>query len=145
VRLFGQFAQRLDAERRVSLPRAFRTAIGESELERGLMLARGLDGCIWLFTMAAWDAVVAELGQRVFASPEARMLERLFIGGAVEVSVDRLGRIPLPEGLCARAGIAGEALLIGAATRVEIWDPARWRALEEEALGRYEELAERLA
>ncbi|HPD13887.1 MAG TPA: division/cell wall cluster transcriptional repressor MraZ [Planctomycetota bacterium] len=145
MRFFGQFAQRLDAERRVMLPKAFRAAIGESDLERGLMLARGLDGCIWLFTMGAWEAAVAELGQRVFASTEARMLERLFLGGAVAVSVDRLGRIPLPEGLCARAGITGEVLLIGAATRVEIWDPARWRALENEALGRYEELAERLA
>lgn len=145
MRLFGQFAQRLDAQRRVVLPEAFRAAMGDAEMAKGLMVTRGLDGCIWVFTLSGWDAAVAELGQRVFAGPQARMFERLFVGGAVRVSVDKLGRIPLPEGLCARAGIAGEALLIGAATRVEIWAPARWKALEAEAAARYEELAERVA
>ena len=139
---FGLCTQRLDATRRVMVPKAFRSAIGDDELCKGLVLTRGLDGCIWLFAREHWLAAVAELGARLFGSAEARMLERLFVGGAAEVTVDKSGRIPLPDHLCDRAGIGAQALFVGAARRIEIWNPERWRALEDEAARRYEELAE---
>ncbi len=139
---FGQYAARLDAQHRAALPRALRDAIGDAELRRGLVLTRGLDGCLWLFPASSWAATAAEVSSGLFRTAEARMLERLFFGGAVEVMPDAAGRIALPEALRERAGINGPVLFVGAAGRIEIWDPARWQALEAAAAGRYEELAE---
>jgi len=145
VQLFGQFAQQFDAKHRLTLPPALRRAIGEAELKAGLILTRGLDGCLWAFPASGWGAATAELCRSTFGSRDARTLERLFLGGAVQVPVDRQGRLEVPDALRERAGINGEVLLVGVGARIELWAPARWQAVESEAGDRYEELAEATA
>lgn len=144
VRFFGQFSHRLDARQRLALPPRLRAAIGEAELKRGLILTRGFDGCIWLFPQTAWEAAVGDLCRSCFSGQDARMFERLFVGGAVEVRVDRQGRIELPAGLRERAGIDGEALFVGIGARIEIWGKARWQAMQVQAEPRLEEIGEAL-
>ncbi|HUT31844.1 MAG TPA: hypothetical protein VNE39_00055 [Planctomycetota bacterium] len=139
---FGQYTQRLDGAHRVALPQAFRRAMGAAELKKGLVLTRGFDGCIWAFPQGGWQAAVGEICRSCFAGLDARMLERLFVGGAVQVAVDAQGRFQLPELLGGRAGVNGQVLLIGVGARIELWAPARWQAIEGEAAGRYEELAD---
>ncbi len=68
------------------------------------------------------------------------MLERLFLGSAVQAAVDRQGRVELPEALRKLAGINGQVLIVGVGARIELWAPARWQGIEAEAAGRYEEL-----
>lgn len=142
VQFFGQYRQRLDARHRVILPQSFRDAIGEAELRKGLVLTRGFDRCLYLFPACTWKAIAAEFSSVLFKGLDARMLERLFVGEAVDLRADKLSRISLPGRFCEQAGVSGEVLFVGAAARMEIWDPARWDALEKPALERYEELAE---
>jgi len=140
--LMGQYHQALDARGRVLLPDSFRKAIGATELRKGLVATRGFDRCVYLFPARAWEAVVEGFSPLLLKGRDARRLERLFLGEAEELAVDRLGRIALPDRLRARAGLGGQALFIGAAARIEIWHPARWAGLEGSMRERYEELAE---
>jgi MraZ protein len=142
VRFFGQFLQRVDAKHRVAVPASFRQAIGEAQLRKGLVLTRGFDRCLYLFPAGAWDLVTGEFASVLFKGRDARMLERLFLGEAVELAADPAGRIVLPGPLRAMAGLGERALFLGASSRIEIWEPARWQALEKPAIERYEELAE---
>lgn len=145
MRFFGQFPGQLDAKRRLTVPQAFRNSIGDSELRKGLVVTRGFDHCLWLFPASGWDTAAAELCRSVFSGADARMLERLFLGGAVEVSVDSQGRIELPPPLAERAGISDGAVFVGAGSRIEIWDAARWHSVQAEADSRFEELGEAFA
>lgn len=140
MQLSGQFSQSLDAKHRLALPPALRRAIGDAELKAGLVLTRGLDGCLWALPASGWRAATAELCRSTFGSRDARMLERLFLGSAVQAAVDRQGRVELPEALRKLAGINGQVLIVGVGARIELWAPARWQGIEAEAAGRYEEL-----
>ncbi len=142
MQFFGQFSQRLDTKHRAAVPKPFRGVVGEAELKRGLILTRGLDGCLWLFPSVGWEAAVGEVCRSVFSSADARKFERLFVGTAVPLSVDRQGRIELPAPLRERAGINGEVVWLGVGTRIELWAAARWQQAEADAAARYEELAE---
>lgn len=142
VRFLGRFTQQLDPKHRAILPQAFRAAIGEAELRRGLVITRGLDGCLWLFPWAGWHAVVRRLCTSAFAGREARMFQRLFIGEAARVDVDKSGRIEIPAHLRERAGINCEVVWLGVGSRMELWAPERWQEVGAAALSHYEELAE---
>jgi MraZ protein len=71
------------------------------------------------------------------------MFERLLLSSAVEVGVDKGGRMPLPDPLAAWAGLEEEAVVLGASGRIEVWSPARWQVLRDSVDGQFEELAER--
>ena len=141
---FGQQCQKLDAKRRVVVPRKFREQIGESELRAGLFVTIGFDGCLFLFPRSLWEEVMGEFSSVHFTRFNARMVQRLFFSEVEEVVPDRLGRILLPERLLEHAGVEDEVLFIGASNRVELWSPKRWSALKEAHQGQLEELAETL-
>jgi len=142
VQFFGQFAEPLDPRRRVSLPDAIADAIGETALRRGLVVTRGFDHCLYLFTAIGWESVGARFASVFLKGLEARMLERLFLGSAVDLPLGARRRFTLPPELCEQAGLTDQALFLGAAARIEIWNPQRWNALKHPALERYEELGE---
>ena len=144
VRFFGQHLQRLDAKRRVVVPRKLRDLIGEQELRSGLFVTRGFDKCLFLFPSSLWEAVAAEFSLGHFTGFNARMLQRLFFSEAVNVEPDKLGRVLLPDRLLALASIEDEVLFVGASNRVELWSPSLWAALKEAHEQQYEELAEAL-
>jgi len=144
MRFFGQYLQRLDAKRRVVVPRKLRELIGEPELRGGLYVTRGFDKCLFLFPAGQWEAVAAEFSVGHFTGFNARMLQRLFFSEAVDVEPDKLGRILLPDRLRELAGIEDEVLFVGASNRIELWSPERWDALKQAHEGQYEELAEAL-
>jgi MraZ protein len=142
---FGAYDRPIDARGRIELPRAFREAIGADELRKGLVLTRGFDQCLFLFPVRSWERVLRKLCPLLFGGFDARMLERLLLAEAADVRTDRRGRLAVPPTLRSRAGLADGALLVGAADRIEIWDPTRWSAVSRSVDARYEDLAEAAA
>ena len=120
----GEFRHAVDAKGRLFIPAKLRDALGER-----FTVTRGLDHCLAIYPEAEWRV----LEERIRALPmsRARDLQRFFFSSAFDAELDGQGRILLPAGLRAYAGLQKDAVIIGALTRAEIWDSARWAEYNE--------------
>lgn len=125
----GQYEHQMDEKGRVSLPSAFRREAGSDRF----VLLQWEKPYLTLFPEGKWNDVQDRLLQYRRSEPEAWNRVRLIVASAVEVSPDKQGRILVPAGLQAAAGLSGSVLLSGNIDRVEIWDPGAYR----EAVGRH--------
>jgi MraZ protein len=124
----GTFEHALDAKGRVILPAKFR-----ERLESGAFLAKSLDGCLALYDAEEFQKVALDMQEKARRGAIERNAVRSFAAGATEATPDRQGRISIPAHLRAFAGLERDVVVTGALARVEIWDAARWRALDSEA------------
>jgi MraZ protein len=139
--LLGEFEHTIDDKNRLTLPAKFRQA-----LSGGLVITRGMDGCLYCYPQAGWEGLVAgRLASLDPLSKEGRMMHRHFFAGASEAEPDKQGRVPVPATLAKEAGIKREVVVAGVGDRLEIWDRAAWRAHVKEFEGSAEDVAERLA
>lgn len=135
--LLGTYYHTLEATRRVSLPKQFRT---ETE---DWIVTRGLDGCLFLIAADKFTSELEQITQRSFTSKDTRDLARLFANAAAPVSPDSHGRVQLPEYLTEFAALEKHVVLVGSVTRVEIWDRDRYHNYMEQLEPQAELLAER--
>jgi MraZ protein len=139
--LLGEYEHTLDDKNRLTLPAKFRQAF-----EGGVVVSRGLDGCLVVFTRDNWNSfVAAQLAGLNPFSREARQMNRFMFAGAAETELDKQGRVMLPGALLAHAGLSREVVVAGVRDHVEIWDRDAWRKHLEEVEGSVELVAERLA
>lgn len=126
----GEYRHAVDEKGRLAVPARFR-----AQLEGGCVVARWLDTCLAIFPMPAWEALATTVGSLPMTDPNARLLQRQLFAGAQETELDRQGRVLVPQGLRAFAGLEGEAMVLGSRDHAEIWAPTRWeeysRALED--------------
>ncbi|MEX2557365.1 MAG: division/cell wall cluster transcriptional repressor MraZ [Actinomycetota bacterium] len=128
----GEFQHSLDAKGRIILPSRFR-----GRLESGLVLTRGLDGCLWVMSQGDWESFSLRLTALSVADPRGRDTARFFFSGASEDRPDKQGRISVPEPLRRHASLERDVVVIGTGPRIEVWNPERWevrRASVEENL-----------
>lgn len=142
MELYGRATQRIDDKNRVVVPDKFRDALGSDALAGGLIVTKGFEGCLFVFPRDRWKQAVDELAGVHYTRKKGRLLKRFFLEGAERRKVDKTGRIVVPDHLRQYAGLTEQALFIGVLDRIEIWDPGRWAALQEQHMGEYEELAE---
>jgi len=139
--LLGAYDHTLDDKNRLTLPAKFREAFLD-----GVVVTRGLDGCLYAFRRADWDRLVeSRLATLDPLSPEGRRLERFFYSGASETELDKQGRVMVPRELIEHAKLGREVVVAGVNDRLEIWDRAAWRKELAEVEGSAEDVAERLA
>ena len=139
--LTGEFRHTLDDRSRVAVPVRFRT-----RLAQGATLARWLDKCLGLFPQDEWEELAAKLRALPLTSARAREFARFMSSGAVEVQLDKQGRILVPSYLREYAGLSeGEVIVVGAFNRLEIWAPAAWLPYRSKIEDEPEALAEHLA
>lgn len=117
----GTHYPRLDDKGRVILPAKFR-----EELAAGLVVAKGQERCVAVYSAAAWDTVTRALGAGPITDKRVRDYSRILFASASDEVPDKQGRVLIPSGLRTYAGLAKECVVIGANTRVEIWQPAAW-------------------
>ncbi len=139
--LLGEYEHTLDDKNRLTLPARFREAFAD-----GLVVTRGMDGCLYVFTRDYWERFVGERleGLDPF-SREARQMSRFLFAGAAETELDRQGRVMLPTALIDHANLDREVVVAGVRDHVEIWSRAAWREHLKEVEGNAELVAERLA
>ena len=139
--LLGEYEHTLDDKNRLTLPAKFRQAF-----EGGVVVSRGLDGCLFVFTRENWDSFVgSQLEGLSPFSREARQLSRFVFAGATETELDKQGRVMVPPALLEHASLGREVVVAGLRDHVEIWDRAAWRNHLEEVEGSVELVAERIA
>lgn len=119
--LIGEYQHTLDPKKRLSLPSKFRVELGKK-----LVVTRGLDQCLFVFSVAAWKKLTAKFADLSIGSSDTRAFNRFMLSGAVEAEVDSAGRILIPDFLKNFAGLKTDVVLAGVNDRVEIWDTKRW-------------------
>ena len=138
--LLGEHEHSLDDKNRLTLPAKLR-----AEFEDGVVVTRGLDGCVFAYPRAAWEQMADRIKSLDPLSQQARMMRRHFFAGAAPGELDKQGRMVLPPALIEHAGLTREVTVAGVHDHVEIWDRAKWRQQLHEVEGSAEDVAERLA
>lgn len=118
----GTHTPRLDDKGRLILPARFR-----DELAGGVVLTRGQEHCLYAFTTAEFERMYAQLREAPIAQKQARDYIRVMLSGADPQIPDKQGRITLPPHLRTYAGLTKDLAVIGAGSRVEIWDARAWQ------------------
>jgi len=136
----GDYQHTLDAKGRVSLPAKFR-----AELAGRLVVAKGFEGCLSVYSVEEFDRFVGTLMAKQDFDPEVRLLRRKLTSGAQEVELDSAGRISLTQQLREYAGLKKDVAVTGNGDRIEIWDSERWATYAGEDGGSIEGLASKLA
>ncbi len=136
----GRFSHNLDAKGRLAIPAKFR-----AELAAGLVVTRGIDRCLALYPLAAWQALAERVSALSISDPDARQFRRMVFAEAVDEVPDGQGRILLPPELRRYAEIDREAVVVGMNTYLEIWNPARWDGLTATVEDEGVTIAQRLA
>jgi len=137
--LIGEYNHTLDPKKRLSLPSKWR-----KELGRKLVVTRGLDNCLFIYPYKEWQSIAAKVGSLPLGQADTRSFNRFFLSGAVEVEVDKIGRILVPDFLKDFAGLNTKVVLAGIHDRVEIWDEKKWNEYKKKIEGQADALAEKL-
>jgi MraZ protein len=137
---YGEYEHAIDDKNRLTLPARFR-----DEIAGGVVLTRGSESCIDVYTRESWDEATSRIGELDSLSKDARDLKRFFFAGAAVVEPDKQGRVVVPAHLLVHAGIEKDVVLAGVHDRLEIWDRTVWNSQLTSLGGRVGDVAERLA
>ena len=123
----GEYPHNIDNKGRLAVPARFR-----SKIERGAVLTRGIDVCLYIYPMETWEQKARELDAAIIDPRQRRLIERRFFGMALELELDSQGRIVIPARFRQYAGLNSEAMVIGTRDRFEVWSTANWQAYTDE-------------
>ncbi len=135
----GEYKHNLDTKGRIIVPSKFRDLLSEQ-----FVITRGLDRCLFAYTMDEWSRIEEKLKTLPLTKKDARKFTRLFFSGATNVEIDKQGRINIPQNLRDYAGLSKDCTVIGVSSRIEIWDTESWEDFYTESEDNFEEIAEDL-
>jgi MraZ protein len=139
--LLGEHEHTIDDKNRLTLPARFRHQFAD-----GIVVTRGMDGCLYAYTRPDWGRLIAErLAGLDPLSQEGRRMQRFFFSAAAEAELDKQGRLMLPAALIEHAKLGRDVVVAGVNDHLEIWDRTAWRKELAEVEGSAEHVAERLA
>ena len=122
----GEFSHAIDDKGRLTLPAKFRAELGD-----GVVVTRGVDKCLFIFTLAEFQALASRIGNLPMTQSEAREFSRHFFSGASDVELDKQGRVLIPQNLREYAGLNGDAIVVGVNQRIEVWSATAWNQVRE--------------
>jgi MraZ protein len=137
--LIGQYEHTIDAKKRLALPAKFRGELGDK-----IIITRGIEGCLAVYTEAEWKIMSDKLATLTISQAEARSFTRMILAGAMEVVLDKLGRILVPDYLKDYAGLKKNVVVCGLSNRLEIWDAEKWETYKKEAEKGVDEIVSKL-
>lgn len=121
IMFIGEYQHTIDLKGRLAVPAKFKV-----KLVKGAVVTRGLDSCLFLYPLDEWKTLADRLSKLPISKANTRAFARLMLAGAMDVSLDKQGRIILPDYLRKYAGIAKKVIIAGLYNRLEIWDEAKW-------------------
>lgn len=136
----GEFEHSIDSKGRLTIPAKFK-----EQLAGGIVITRGLDGCLWAFSREEWQKVSERITNLPMANTEARRFTRFMFSSASESIPDRNGRVIIPQNLLQHANIDREVVVAGVMNKIEIWNPERWQEEQSKVTEDPESLAAQLA
>ena len=135
----GEFNLTIDAKGRLIVPAKFREILGDN-----FIVTKGLDGCLFVYPNDEWTRFEEKLKSLPLTNKNARQFTRFFLAGAAACEVDKQGRILLPQVLREFASLEKDVVLVGVASRIEIWSRERWDESMNTYDGDMDEVAENM-
>lgn len=135
----GEYNHNLDEKGRLAIPVKFR-----EELKGGAVVTKGLDGCLFLYPIAEWKLLADKLSHLPISQANTRAFARLMLAGAMDVSLDKQGRIVIPDYLRKYVNLNKQVVINGLYNRLEIWDEAGWEEYKKKTEADSGEIAEQL-
>lgn len=136
----GEYSHTIDDKGRLAVPKKFRTSLGKSPV-----ITRGLDSCLFLYTAEEWEKIAQKLSALPISQKNTRAFSRLMLAGAMDVSLDKQGRIMIPEYLRTYGKLTKNTIVAGLYNRLEIWDEDAWSQYKDITESQSEEIAEQLS
>ena len=140
---YGEYLHSIDRKGRLILPAKFREVAKSNFIER-FFVTRGLDKCLFMFSEEEWRTQEAKFKAISFTKQQARIFNRLYFSGAVEIIADRQGRILLPQYIKDFAQIKRDVVIVGVSNRIEIWAKDKWEEFYKSSQPSFEEISEKL-
>lgn len=135
----GEYKHTIDDKGRLAIPVKCR-----GDLARGAVVTRGLDTSLFLYPKEEWDKLAAKLASLPLGQSNSRAFARLMLAGAMEVELDKQGRVVLPEYLRTYAGMKKNVVVAGLYDRLELWDADAWEAYKTTTEHSVGDIAEKL-
>ena len=135
----GEYSHTLDDKSRMAVPVKFRVV-----LAKGAVVTKGLDGCLFLYTKNSWSELSGKLAKLPISQANTRAFSRLMLAGAMDVSLDKQGRIILPDYLKKYANLKKKVIVAGLMNRLEIWDEEKWEKYKGDTEKSSEDISEAL-
>ncbi|MDE1970468.1 MAG: division/cell wall cluster transcriptional repressor MraZ [Patescibacteria group bacterium] len=135
----GEYSHNLDEKGRMAVPVKFR-----ADLAGGAIVTRGLDSCLFVYTMRDWEQLAGKLTALPLSQANSRAFARLMLAGAMNVEVDSQGRVLIPEYLRTYAGLDKKVVVAGLYNRIEIWNETKWNAYKTKTEQESDDIAERM-
>ena len=135
----GEYLHTVDSKKRLSIPSKFRKLLGKQAV-----ITRGLDNCLFLYPMKEWQILAKKLSNLPLTQADARGFVRIMLAGAMNVTLDSLGRILVPDYLKDYGNLSKKVIVAGLYNRIEIWDENKWRDYQTQTEKQVGDIAERL-
>ena len=126
MQFHGEYQHRIDPQGRVAIPARFR-----EYLKGGIYLSKGLDQCVWAFSVKSWEEWSASIAADPPNRRQSRIMRRMIFGSAFDLTLDRQGRVLIPQALRQYANLTDEIILLGAGNFLELWDRQQWEQIEK--------------
>ena len=117
----GEYHHSIDEKNRLIIPSKFRNELGEK-----FVITRGLENCLFVYSLVEWEKIVNKLKALPFTKKDARAFLRFFLSGAQECTFDKQGRIAIPNPLVSYANLIKECVVIGVNDRLEVWSKDKY-------------------
>jgi len=117
----GEYHYSIDEKSRLAIPAKFR-----ANLTKKAVVTRGIDNCLFLYPENEWKKLAKQISLLPISKEKSRAFSRLMLAGAMDVSIDKQGRIVLPDYLKRYAKLKKRVVIAGLYNRLEIWDEKQW-------------------
>ncbi|MBI3290790.1 division/cell wall cluster transcriptional repressor MraZ [Candidatus Falkowbacteria bacterium] len=135
----GEYQHNIDSKGRLAVPVKFR-----KQLSRGAVVTKGLDDCLFLVPKEEWQKFAVKLAALSIAKSGSRAVGRLMLAGAMDVEIDRQGRMLIPDYLRDYARFKKRVIIAGLYNRLEIWDESAWNKYKKGTESKSSDIAEAL-
>jgi len=135
----GEYIYLIDEKKRLAIPVKFRQSLGKKAI-----ITRGIDNCLVLYPIKEWQKLASKLESLPSSTIDARGFARIMLSGAIDVELDKLGRILIPDYLKEYADLRKNVAILGLSNRIEIWNEKKWQKYKEKTEKEVGDIAERL-
>jgi len=135
----GSYEYSIDDKGRLVVPSKFRNEIGDK-----LYLTKGFDGCLSIYKDSDFQKTIENLQKFQYEKEKTRLYQRLLLETIVELTIDKLGRIQIPQKTLQKYCIGKEVKIIGLLDHFEVWDQNVWEKYHDDHIKDFEHDAEDL-
>ncbi len=135
----GEYHHNVDIKGRLIIPAKFREELGDN-----FVITRGLDQCLFGYSMDEWRLIEEKLKTLPLTKKDARAFTRFFFSGATECELDKQGRVNIPTPLMKYAKLEKECVVLGVSNRIEIWSKPQWEDYFTASEDSFAEIAENM-